>query len=50
VIADLEGPSFISRTVAHRRTHDGARDTRPSTDVCPVTFYGDLPPGFCILI
>jgi hypothetical protein len=32
LIADLEGLSFISRTVAGRRT-DGARDTRSEAEV-----------------
>jgi hypothetical protein len=30
LIAEPEGPSFISRTVAHRQYHDDARDTRPT--------------------
>jgi hypothetical protein len=34
MIADLEGPSFISRTVEHRRdSRRRARDTRPETEL-----------------
>jgi putative tryptophan/tyrosine transport system substrate-binding protein len=33
MIADLEGPSFISRTVTHRRIDGDARDTRPNSDI-----------------
>ena len=33
LITEPEGSSFISRTVAHRRVTDDARDTRPIAEV-----------------
>jgi hypothetical protein len=48
LIAEPEGPSFISRTVAHRRTHDGTRDTRPIAEVEPDGFLGA--PGIAVRV
>jgi hypothetical protein len=43
LIADLEGPSFISRTVNHRRT-DGSRDTTPISDLRAEAKSGGISP------